>query len=173
MDKNKTLKIVIGLGIGLGASGLIFCLIQRQQVSEKAPQASLSPRGVAPSFIHNEDVKSQSTAGGSSTDPQKGTSSVSVPSSSVSESDCEVSQSEDKPEREEKDEFMDGMLADADDDSGNAWGDSQADDPKEAAAFERQAKAFRSIAGELTGQGSEKQKIQVTKKSKKNCIAKK
>ena len=63
---------------------------------------------------------------------------------------------------------MEGALADAEDDSGIAWGSAEkGDDAGEAAAFEKQAKAFRTIAGEL----SEKQPT--VKNLKKNCVAKK
>lgn len=180
MNTKKGLKIGIGLGVGVGIVGLVFCLVHYQH-SEKSNQAPskvpslnkpLDAAAVAPS-VHGEFLKSgvinEKNNGNAKAQSSSDESSKKI--APQQDTECEISQAEVKPI---KDEFMDGVLADVEDDSGIAWGAAgKDDDANEAAAFEKQAKVFRTIASELSGNESEKPKAKVVGKLGKHCIAKK
>lgn len=175
MDKQAQIKIAIGIGLAVTTVGLVYCTFfyRVRAVSEKAssaavkasPQAGTSPteNQIPNPAVNSERVKNQPDQ------ITRPTTAVDFKNSiaSVKEVECEI------PSEIEKDTFMEGVLSDADDESDSAWGVGEGEDGKEAAAFEKQAKAFRAIAGELADAGSEKSKVLAARKSVKKCIAKK
>lgn len=164
MDSKKALKISLGIGLGVSILGLFYYVTRKSPLTERSPISQV-PRAASSPGLHSEAIKNLIEPKPELNTEKKAALPLDSKVSKGSEvPECEISQEDEKPK---KDEFMEGMLADAEDDSGVAWG---GDDAGEAAAFEKQAKAFRSIANELSEKNIEKHPA---KTLKKQCIAKK